>query len=81
MIDIGLIGKDFEADGRYLMEVLSQNLAGGTDENQSTSVQTVGVPTEIRKVHFQNTSLDGYRYTNLISTKVGICEECSVCII
>jgi hypothetical protein len=57
------------------MEVLSQNFAGGTDYNYKAPQSG---PLLFRP-RFQNTSLGGCSYTNLLSTKVGMYEVYVVC--
>jgi hypothetical protein len=62
-----VILKDLEGIGRGLIKVLFQHLTGGTgDDHETISVRIAGVSTEIRTKHLLNTSLDHYRYMNLL---------------
>jgi hypothetical protein len=71
------IRKDFKGDDRDLIEVLSRHLPGGTEENYETSVRIASVPAEIRTEHIPNTSLERYRYTNLLGKTLVTCSETS----
>jgi hypothetical protein len=48
MADEWRSGKNFEGSGGGLMEVVTQHLSGGAEENHETVVDTHGVVTEIR---------------------------------
>jgi hypothetical protein len=50
-------------NSRGLIQVLYRNLHVGTEEKRYTSVRISGVPADIRT---NNTSLERYRYTNLL---------------
>jgi hypothetical protein len=52
-----------------LIEVLTRNFPGGTEENHENSIWTAGDPAEIRTEYFLNTNLEHCDYTNLLGTK------------
>jgi hypothetical protein len=53
-------GRDLEISGCGLIEVLSQHLLGGTEENYEADVQS-----EIRTKHRSNTDLESYHCINM----------------
>jgi hypothetical protein len=52
MIDEYCVGKDLEGNGGKLIEVLSQHLPGGTEENDGKRLDR-HVPTEILTTNLQ----------------------------
>jgi hypothetical protein len=59
-----LIGWDFEASGRCLIETLSRHLPGGTGETHEKSARLADSPGEIRTEDLPNVSLRCHRYDN-----------------
>jgi hypothetical protein len=68
------MGKDLEGFDSDLIELLSQHLSGGTQENHGTkiSVTTAAVPAEIGTKHLSNKSIEHYLYTNLFGQRISI---------
>jgi hypothetical protein len=59
------IGRDLEKSGCGLIEVLSRELPGGTEEiHKKNPVSIVSVPAEAGTEHLPNTSLERYLYTS-----------------
>jgi hypothetical protein len=55
-----------EGNGRYLIELLSWLLLGGTEEDYEKYVSVFDFPNEIRTDGLRDTSLDWYRCGNLL---------------
>jgi hypothetical protein len=62
--------KNSEGSGRGLIEVLSQCLPGGTEENDENLDRIGCVPIEIRTQHFPNASIESYRCPNSLSNNM-----------
>jgi hypothetical protein len=55
------IRKDLKGSSNCLIELLSQHLHGGTDENnEKTSIKIAGVLAKIQTEHLLDTSLEHY---------------------
>jgi hypothetical protein len=61
-----MIGNDMEESKCALIEVLSQHLPQGTGENQEKPIRIPTVLDKIQDKHLRNTSIEFYRYANLI---------------
>jgi hypothetical protein len=60
-----------EGNIRVLIETLSQDLSGGTEENYEKP-QIPGVLTEIQSDHLPNESVNNYCYITLLGPSGGI---------
>jgi hypothetical protein len=72
------IGKDLEGSGHDVIELISRNLPGSTEENRGKSlVRIVCVPVDIRTQHLQNTSVplhQSFRCLHVIESKSETCR-------
>jgi hypothetical protein len=64
VIDESWTERDLEGRSLGLIEILTWQLHGGTEENHEETARIAGVLAEIRTEHRLNTSLDSYRYAN-----------------
>jgi hypothetical protein len=60
-----MIDMQGSGSGCCLIEVISQHLPGGTEENYEKPVSVACVSAEIRSEHLRNTRVEPYHHTNL----------------
>jgi hypothetical protein len=61
--------KGCEGNGRDLILILFRHLHGRTEENDESSARINGASAEIQKDNLRNTSVERYRYANLLGLR------------